>query len=41
MIMATKTYKYYACSQIYYFVANFGMGTNKLINYFKVYKNLF
>ncbi|WP_041612590.1 hypothetical protein [Spiroplasma apis] len=41
MIMATKAYKYYACSQMYYLVANYGMGTNRLINYFKVHKNIY
>ncbi|AOG60353.1 hypothetical protein SHELI_v1c10470 [Spiroplasma helicoides] len=41
MIMATKAYKHYACCQIYYFIAKHGMGTNRLISYFKIHKNTF
>ncbi|WP_157087597.1 hypothetical protein [Spiroplasma helicoides] len=41
MIMATKTYKHYACCQIYYFIAKHGLGTNRLISYFKIHKNTF
>ncbi|AKU79924.1 hypothetical protein STURON_00678 [Spiroplasma turonicum] len=41
MIMATKAYKYYVRFQIYYLIANYVMGTNRLIKYFKVHKNTY
>ncbi|WP_156005501.1 hypothetical protein [Spiroplasma tabanidicola] len=41
MIMATKSYKHFACCQIYTFIAKYGIGTNYLVKYFKVHKNTF
>ncbi|AKU79830.1 hypothetical protein [Spiroplasma turonicum] len=39
--MATKDYRYYACSKYIILLQIFVMRTNRLINYFRVNKNTY